>query len=173
MIASDPELKEYVNQPDFMQMIANIQKNPQIMQAYMNDPRLMKVITKVLQMQINKQSGGAAEPQAASDPMDTTPTPAKEQGNAAYKAKKFDEAIAHYNKAVELDPTDMTFLTNRAAANMEAKRFEECIKDCEEAIQVGRSNHASFELIAKAYARIGSAHKKLGNLEKAIEALQT
>ena len=38
---------------------------------------------------------------------------AKEQGNAAYKAKKFDEAISHYDKAFELYDEDISFLTNR------------------------------------------------------------
>lgn len=38
---------------------------------------------------------------------------AKEQGNAAYKAKNFDEAISHYDKAYELFDEDISFLTNR------------------------------------------------------------
>jgi tetratricopeptide (TPR) repeat protein len=38
----------------------------------------------------------------------------KELGNQAYKKKDFDTAIAHYKKAVELDPENMTFLTNLA-----------------------------------------------------------
>jgi stress-induced-phosphoprotein 1 len=33
----------------------------------------------------------------------------KEQGNAAYKSKKFSAAIEHYQKAIELDPTEITF----------------------------------------------------------------
>ncbi len=37
----------------------------------------------------------------------------KEQGNDAYKAKKFDEAITHYDKAHELYDEDISFLTNR------------------------------------------------------------
>lgn len=37
----------------------------------------------------------------------------KEQGNAAYKAKQFAEAIAHYSKAIELFDGDISFLTNR------------------------------------------------------------
>lgn len=37
----------------------------------------------------------------------------KEKGNEAYKAKRFDEAIAHYNKALELYDGDISFLTNR------------------------------------------------------------
>lgn len=38
----------------------------------------------------------------------------KELGNAAYKKKDFEEALAHYDKAIELDPSDITFLTNKA-----------------------------------------------------------
>lgn len=36
----------------------------------------------------------------------------KAKGNAAYKARQFDEAIEHYSKAWELYPKDVTFLTN-------------------------------------------------------------
>ena len=43
---------------------------------------------------------------------------AKDQGNAAYKAKKFDEAISHYDKAYELYDEDISFLTNRWVAQL-------------------------------------------------------
>lgn len=36
----------------------------------------------------------------------------KSQGNTAYKARKFDEAIEFYTKAWDLYPKDVTFLTN-------------------------------------------------------------
>lgn len=38
----------------------------------------------------------------------------KELGNAAYKKKDFSTAIEHYNKAIELDPINVTFKTNKA-----------------------------------------------------------
>jgi tetratricopeptide (TPR) repeat protein len=38
---------------------------------------------------------------------------AKQEGNAAYSARRFDEAITHYNRALELDDSDISFLTNR------------------------------------------------------------
>jgi len=41
----------------------------------------------------------------------------KEQGNAAYKAKNFDVAIGHYDKAYELYDEDISFLTNRQGHN--------------------------------------------------------
>ena len=38
----------------------------------------------------------------------------KEKGNAAYKKRDFTTALEHYDKAIELDPTNVTFLTNKA-----------------------------------------------------------
>ena len=38
----------------------------------------------------------------------------KELGNEAYKRKNLEQALAHYDKAIKLDPTNMTYLTNKA-----------------------------------------------------------
>ena len=38
----------------------------------------------------------------------------KEKGNVAYKNKEFELAIEHYDKAIGLDPNNITFLTNKA-----------------------------------------------------------
>lgn len=91
----------------------------------------------------------------------------KNLGNDFYKAKKFDQAIEHYNKAIELDRTDMTFLNNKAAVYLEQGDFDECIKQCNLAIDVGRENRADFKLIAKALSRMASAYFKKEDLEQA------
>jgi len=91
----------------------------------------------------------------------------KNLGNELYKAKKFDEAIEHYNKAVELDNTDMTYLNNKAAVYLEKGDYDECIKQCQQAIDVGRENRADFKLIAKALSRMATAYHKKDNLEQA------
>jgi len=38
----------------------------------------------------------------------------KELGNVAYKAKKFDEALVHYNRAIELEPDNIVFYNNKS-----------------------------------------------------------
>ncbi|PKC66223.1 hypothetical protein RhiirA1_187296 [Rhizophagus irregularis] len=38
----------------------------------------------------------------------------KELGNTAYKKREFEEALKHYDKAWELDPTNASILTNKA-----------------------------------------------------------
>lgn len=91
----------------------------------------------------------------------------KNLANELYKAKKFDDAIEHYNKAIELDRSDMTFLNNKAAVYFEKADFDECIKQCNLAIDVGRENRADFKLIAKALSRMASAYLKKNDLEQA------
>ncbi|XP_065355710.1 stress-induced-phosphoprotein 1 [Calliphora vicina] len=91
----------------------------------------------------------------------------KEAGNAAYKKKDFEVALKHYNAALELDPTDITYYNNIAAVHFERKEFEECIKTCEKGIEIGRENRADFKLIGKAFARIGNSYRKMEDYHKA------
>lgn len=64
----------------------------------------------------------------------------KEHGNDCYKKKDFSSALQHYSKAIEYDPTDMTFYNNLAAVYFEQKDYERSIKECEKAIEIGREN---------------------------------
>lgn len=91
----------------------------------------------------------------------------KENGNAAYKKKDFATALIHYNKAIEHDPTDITFHSNIAAVYFEQKDFRKCIAECEKAIEMGRENRADYKLIAKAFCRLGNSYRKLGENKQA------
>ena len=110
-----------------------------------------------------------SKPTAASEPPKPTPKPAetkpdpkahlneqqrkaeeeKELGNQAYKKKDFEAALSHYEKASEFDPTNITYLTNKAAVYFEQNALDKCIETCEKAIEVGRENKADFTLISK------------------------
>jgi stress-induced-phosphoprotein 1 len=91
----------------------------------------------------------------------------KEAGNAAYKKKDFPTALVHYNKAIEHDPTDITFYSNIAAVHFEQKDYRKCIEECEKGIDVGRENRADYKLIAKAFTRIGNSYRKLNENKNA------
>lgn len=92
----------------------------------------------------------------------------KEKGNAAYKKKDFATALQHYDKAIELDPINIVFRNNKAAVYFEQGDFDNCIKICEEAVEVGRENRADYKIIAKAFARIGNSYNKKGDLPQAL-----
>lgn len=66
----------------------------------------------------------------------------------------------------------MTYLNNKAAVYFEQGKFEECIKQCEQAVEVGRENRNDFKIIAKALSRMASAYLKLDDLKNALVYFQ-
>ena len=120
----------------------------------------------------------APEPEPAPEPEDEEAIAAKKAkeeadkekalGTQFYKKREFGQAIEHYNKAWELHK-DITYLTNLGAANFEKGDYEACIEACKKAVEHGREVYADFKLVAKAYARIGSAYEKMGDLANAVE----
>ncbi|KAF2967917.1 hypothetical protein GQX73_g5650 [Xylaria multiplex] len=95
----------------------------------------------------------------------------KALGTENYKKRNFDEAIAHYTKAWDLYK-DITYLNNLGAAHFEKGDYQACIDTCTKAIEEGRMIYADFKMIAKSYARIGSAYEKIGDLALAVENYQ-
>ncbi|KAK1228065.1 hypothetical protein PQX77_008909 [Marasmius sp. AFHP31] len=126
----------------------------------------------------NSNASGSPPPSSAS------PTPApepeeegdvkqraekiKEQGNVAFKAGKFQEAIELYTKAIVLNPTEPAFLTNRAAAHMSLKKFRPALDDCQQAA-VLQSDSPS----AKTLLRLARCQLALGSATPAASTLKT
>jgi stress-induced-phosphoprotein 1 len=96
----------------------------------------------------------------------------KAEGNAAYKAKDFDAAIALYREAQQLDKSDMIYRVNVAAARFEKGDLEGCITECKEAIEYARTVRAPLSSVAKAMARIGNALLKQGDTKGALKAYE-
>lgn len=97
----------------------------------------------------------------------------KEEGNALYKARKFDEALAAYRDAQAMNPEDMTFLLNEAAVHFEVKRFDECDAACRTAIERGRELRAPFATISKAFARLASSAAARGDLAGSVDLYES
>merc|ERR1712032_1077290 len=93
----------------------------------------------------------------------------KEKGNEFYMNKRFDEALDAYDKAISLNPTNMTLLSNKAAVHLTTKNYDDCIAACRLAVKIGKENRASFEERAKAFSRCAKAYQKKGDLVNAIE----
>ncbi|KAJ2892434.1 Hsp90 cochaperone [Coemansia aciculifera] len=125
-------------------------------------PAAPEVVETVEDEEITEESKEAAVKKAQA-------SEAKDKGNAAYKARQFDEALVQYGKAIELDATDITFWNNKSAVYFEMGKYDECIETAEQAIEVGREYRADYKHIAKAMGRIGTAYSKKDDLDKAIE----
>ncbi|CAH2351189.1 heat shock protein Sti1p [[Candida] railenensis] len=116
----------------------------------------------------------SSEPTADDDPEDSNELSKidadayKAAGNTLYKQRKFDEAIAQYNKAWEAFK-DITYLNNRAAAEYEKGDYDAAIETCQKAIDEGREVRADYKVIAKSFARIGNSYLKKNDLNNAVK----
>jgi len=94
---------------------------------------------------------------------------AKKAGNEAYRSRNFVEAAKLFEKAWDLWPKDVTFLTNLGAVYFEQGEYDKAIETCEKAVDEGRSIRADFKLIAKAFGRIGSAYLQKDDFASAVK----
>lgn len=119
-----------------------------------------------------RKAAEAAERDAALSPDAKAAKAAKERGAEHYKKKEFAAAVAAFTEAFELTPDDISLLTNRAAAHIEAGDYAAAVADGERAVERGRALRADYALIARAYERVGTARQKAGELELAVKAFQ-
>lgn len=90
----------------------------------------------------------------------------KAEGNKAMAARDFPEAIAKYSAAIALDPHNVVYLSNRAAAYSSSNKHAEAAVDAENAIELDPT-------FAKAYSRLGLARYALGDAKAAMNAYKS
>lgn len=101
----------------------------------------------------------------------------KTKGNELYKKKQFKEAIEMYEKAIEKEPNDIIYYNNRNAVwiEMGEEYWPKVLESCEDLIkrryEINSANPggASFEKVAKVFARMASLYEKTHEFDKAIE----
>ncbi|KAE8658494.1 Hsp70-Hsp90 organizing protein 1 [Hibiscus syriacus] len=208
-LTADPTTRAFLQQPDFVKAMQEIQRNPSKLNEHLKDHRVMQALGVLLNVkfahgggddmevpeaetpssskpsQSSKEEAKKPEPVPEPEPMEITEEEKKkekkekalkekETGNAAYKKKDFETAIKHYTKAMEIDDEDVSYITNRAAVYLEMGKYEDCIKDCDKAVERGRELRADYKMIAKALTRKGTAFVKMAKCSKDYEpAIET
>jgi len=195
-LAASPQGRALLSDPEIIGLIQGLQKNPNDIMKLLNHPKGSQLLQAMMgggnfpgespmdteeelpkyapkKEEPTKEEKKKAEEEAAKAHLSEEQRKAdkeKELGNEAYKKKDFENALTHYEAAIQLDPLNMAFLSNKSAVFFEQSEFQKCIETCEKAIEVGRENKADYNNIAKAFARIGNAYSKLKDLKAAIKA---
>ncbi len=84
-----------------------------------------------------------------------------EKGRVLNNAKKYDDAIDAFNKAIEIDPKNADFYFYRGGNYYDMKNFEQAILDAGKAIELDPKSFSGYGLR-------GLANRAMGNYGKAI-----
>ncbi len=60
----------------------------------------------------------------------------KEEGNLAFKEKRFSDAIESYSKAILLDNENHLLYSNRSTAHFHFGRIQEAFEDAKKAVEL-------------------------------------
>lgn len=60
----------------------------------------------------------------------------KDQGNKAFAAKDYDQAIQLFTQAIELDPQNHVLFSNRSAAKAGKRHWVEALEDAEKVVVI-------------------------------------
>jgi stress-induced-phosphoprotein 1 len=91
---------------------------------------------------------------------------AKARGNDAFVKGDFAAAVTAFTEAIEQDPTDAVFYSNRSGAYASLKQFDKALQDANKCVEL------KPEFI-KGYSRQGVAHFGLNQLAEAKAAYET
>lgn len=187
-LATHPKFGPKLADPAFMQKLSMMKTNPQMM---MQDPEMMEL----LQALIGGGFGGEDPVGAVPQPSSSTPPPqppkkepepelteeekaakdvadraaaAKEKGNALYKAKDFDGALAAYDEALTIQPENVMFVSNKAAVYTEMNEFQTALDLCQGVLDQTEYT-VNFENKAKLLCRMANAYVKKGDLDTGLE----
>ena len=97
----------------------------------------------------------------------------KAKGNDFYKQRNFPEALKYYQQAIDLNPDETTFYSNKSAVYFEMKEFEKCIEVCEEGIAVCKGENYEFAKLGKILARKANALSQMGKWQESIDTYQS
>ena len=89
----------------------------------------------------------------------------KDQGNEAFQQGDTENAIRYYTQAIDLNPDDHVFYSNRAAAYMKADSISKALRDAEKCVELAPS-------WPKGYNRLGVAQQGLRRFDAAMSTFQ-
>ncbi|KAH0626922.1 hypothetical protein JD844_002219 [Phrynosoma platyrhinos] len=89
----------------------------------------------------------------------------KEQGNAFYAKKDYNEAYNYYTKAIDTCPSNASYYGNRAATLMMLGKYREALGDAQHSVRMD-------DTFVRGHLREGKCHLSLGNAMAASRCFQ-
>ena len=95
------------------------------------------------------------------------------RGDERYKARKYDEAIHEYSKAIELDPKHVKAYVQRGHCHYQKRAYNDAIVDYKAALKLKPNDGGALFALGLAYQLIKDHKGALGVFDKAVELYST
>lgn len=96
---------------------------------------------------------------------DMTAIELKDLGNKLFSARKYEDAISCYSKAIIKSPSTATYFTNRALCYLKLQQWELAGQDCRRALELDSSS-------VKGHFFLGQALQEMEYYDEAVKYLQ-
>lgn len=96
---------------------------------------------------------------------DMTAIELKDLGNKLFSARKYEDAISCYSKAIIKSPSTATYFTNRALCYLKLQQWELACQDCRRALDLDSSS-------VKGHFFLGQALHEMEHYDEAVKYLQ-
>ncbi|KAJ7597541.1 hypothetical protein C8J56DRAFT_818164 [Mycena floridula] len=112
--------------------------------------------------QPSPSTSSSPEPEPVEEDASVRAEKTKEEGNVAFKAGRYQEAIDLYTSAIELNKSEASYLTNRAASYIALKRFRPALDDCQKAATIQSAVSPTRTAPPKTLLRLARCQLALG-----------
>lgn len=160
-VAADPTTRGYLDQPDFVQMLREVQRNPGRLNSYLSDQRMVQVLTLMLNIKFQNQSSGAPDPAAAQ----SNPPPPKQQPEAKAREPEPDpepEPMEVTEEDKEQKERKASAQKEKEAGNAAYKRkdFDTAIQHYTEAMELDDEDISYITNRAAVYLEMGKVRTR-------------
>ena len=177
---NDPVLSTLVEDPSFFEMVKDIQNNPGNILKYQSkfsNPLVLVQLLPYLSQRIPKEENSPQNTTLEKEKLQKhsieEAEAAKTQGNQYFSKGNYQEALKLYEKAIELNPNNILYHTNKCTTLLNMKNYTGAINAALSAVETGEKNFATVDQMWKAYMKLGTAYKLANQKEKAVSAFES
>ena len=169
-LKNNPTVSPIMEDPEFVDMIKDIRENPGSILKYQsklsNPLALMQILPYLTQKEEDTE-----EKQKKDQLLEAEK--AKTKGNEFFSKGNYEEALKMYDKAIELNPNNVLYKTNKCTALINMKDYQNAIAAALSAVSTGKRNFAPDEQMWKAYMKLGTAYRLANDKKQAISAFES
>ncbi|KAI5064201.1 hypothetical protein GOP47_0020871 [Adiantum capillus-veneris] len=178
-VTQDPRTRPFLQQPDFVQMLNDVQKNPGHLNLYLKDPRMMQVLGVLLGIGLQTgprdEDNGFPDDRATSEATaQSAPPPASssaQQRAAETKEESEPEPMEVLDDAKEKKQRKAEAVKEKEAGNAAYKKkdFDAAIEHYTKAIELDDEDISYITNRAAVYLEMGKYVECVDDCDKAVE----